>query len=245
MRKVQPNNRVDQQPCYLLTSYPWKESSLWLEIYSKDYGRVPLLARSARKPQSMLRGTLMPFTPLEISWFGNNELRTLHTVTRLQGWPQPNGQALLSGLYVNELMLKLTVRDDASAALFQAFEKIAHALCTNQSPTLNLRLFEWSLLDLLGFAPDISHDNNNQPIEADKQYLMHPEQPPQLYHDSLEKLENTVVIQGQSLIDLHNQTLSQTQSKTDILTLNRLFLNFRLPENLSSRKLITQLNQFT
>ncbi|WP_300483577.1 recombination protein O N-terminal domain-containing protein, partial [uncultured Neisseria sp.] len=101
---AQPN-RINHEPIFLLASAPWRESSLWVEAFSRRYGRVALLARSARKRQSELRGVLVPFVPVSASWYGSQELKTLHRAEWIGGWTQPQGRALFSGLYVNELML--------------------------------------------------------------------------------------------------------------------------------------------
>lgn len=235
-------NRVDQQPCYLLTSFPWKESSLWLEVYSKDYGRIPLVARSARKPNSVLRGTLMPFVPIELSWYGKNELRTLHTALWTGGFPQPVGKSLLSGLYVNELMFKLTARDDASVDLFNEYEKIMQALCFNQGVFQALRLFEWRLLSLLGFAPDLALDIEGMAIEPDREYLIRTESPAQRYNQGVVPRDGLLIL-GQSLIDLSCGVIESSQTRMDILNLNRFLLNFRLSDELSSRRMLAQLAQ--
>ena len=242
MRKTAVN-RVDHQPCFVLTSFPWKESSLWVEVFSRDFGRIPLVARSARKPQSVLRGVLMPFSLLELSWYGQNELRTLHTA-QWQGYlPQPTGKALLSGLYVNELMLKITVRDDASVELFEAFSCLIDVLCRNDSlHTQALRLFEWQLLKILGYAPDITYDHLNEPILAGQLYLVQPEQPLQKYAENKILRGDGVVVLGQSLIDLSMGKCELLRTRQDILNVNRLLLDFRIPQGLSSRRLLNQIN---
>lgn len=239
-------NRIDHARAFVLTAYPWRETSLWIEVFSRDYGRVPLLARSARKPQSALRGVLMPFAPLSISWFGANELRTLHTAHWLGGMPQPTNQALLAGFYINELMLKLTARDDADAALFDVFEDTLTKLCHNQNVSQLLREFEWKLLSLQGFIPDITVDDQGQSIKATERYLMLPESAPMLWQEGLFVPEYAVVVSGSSLQALQKNdfALADGQSKKEFLQLNRMLLSFRLPEGLSSRRLMMQVQAF-
>jgi DNA repair protein RecO (recombination protein O) len=241
MRKTAVN-RVDHQPCFVLTSFPWKESSLWVEVFSRDFGRIPLVARSARKPQSVLRGVLMPFAPLEISWYGQNELRTLHTAHWQGGLPQPTGKALLSGLYANELLLKITARDDANPELFAAFFRLVQGLCQGKTHTQALRLFEWQLLTLLGYAPDIAFDHLNCPVESEQTYLVQPEQPLQKCSATHSFLGEGVTVLGQSLIDLAAGNFEHNRTRQDILNVNRLLLDFRIPQGLSSRRLLTQIN---
>ena len=94
-------HRINHQPAFLLASSPWRENSLRLEVFSRDYGRVALLARSARARGSELRGILTPFVPLSISWFGKEELKTLHRAEWVGGWQQPKNLLLFSALYAN------------------------------------------------------------------------------------------------------------------------------------------------
>lgn len=240
MSKVSKAKRIDHQNAFVLTSYPWRESSLWVEVYSKDYGRVPLLARSARKPQSALRGVVMPFAPLSLSWFGQNELRTLHTAQWLGGWPQPQGAALMSGFYVNELMLKLTIRDDPNPALYSALETVLNAICLNQRLAEALRLFEWTLLMSLGIAPSLKSDNLGQGIVAEAYYVMEPEHNPKRWHNEVVQPQQ-ILVEGHSLLALEEGKLTSTQSLQDVLLLNRMLLAFRLPEGLHSRQIMAQL----
>ena len=94
---------------------------------------LALLARSARKRQSELRGVLVPFVPVSASWYGSQELKTLHRAEWIGGWPQPQGRALFSGLYINELMLKLTAREDPIPELYDALEAVMRAVCGENS----------------------------------------------------------------------------------------------------------------
>ncbi|PKU13685.1 DNA repair protein RecO, partial [Neisseria meningitidis] len=91
--------------------------------------RVALLARSARKRQSELRGVLVPFVPVSVSWYGSQELKTLHRAEWVGGWRQPQGRALFGGLYVNELVLKLTAREDPVPELYDALAEVVEAVC--------------------------------------------------------------------------------------------------------------------
>ena len=183
----------------------------------------------------------MPFAPLNVCWYGRNELRTLHTATWTGGLPQPSGKNLLSGFYINELMLKLTARDDANTDLFVEYEKVIQTLCLNQPVFQVLRLFEWRLLCLSGFAPDIVQDESGIPIDAQQVYCIAPEQAPQRNNNGL-KPQNSVLVSGQSLIDLSNGVIESAQTRSDCLNVNRLLLDFRIPEGLSSRRVLNQLN---
>src|SRR5262245_64695563 len=97
--------RVDQQPAYVLHSYPFRETSLVVETFTRDHGRVALMARGARRPRSAVRGVLLAFQPLLASWSGRSDLRTLVAAEREGVYAPLRGEALICGFYLNELLL--------------------------------------------------------------------------------------------------------------------------------------------
>src|SRR5688572_13370544 len=110
--EMREKSRQDAQPGFVLHSYPYRETSLLVEAFTRDHGRVALMARGARRPKSALRGILLSFQPLLVSWSGRGELRTL-TQAEWRGPYSPlAGQGLICGFYLNELLLKLLARDD-------------------------------------------------------------------------------------------------------------------------------------
>ena len=70
--------RVNNEAGFILHTYPFKETSVVAEVFTRGHGRVALIARGARRPTSTLRGLMQPFTPLLLSWFGKSDLKTLH-----------------------------------------------------------------------------------------------------------------------------------------------------------------------
>lgn len=244
------NQRINHQPAFLLSTSPWRESSLLVELFTRDHGRVAMIARSARKRQSELRGVLVPFTPLLVSWFGSAELKTLHRAEWLGGWPQPQGQALFSGLYVNELVQKLTAREDPMPTLYTALFEVMRSI--SQTPVHHqwapLRYFEWTLLHALGIAPDISQDGQGQAIDADTQYWMRAEHPP-ISLNTVASLppnsaESGVAIHGETLTALNQHALSSTRAQQQALRLTRLLISFRLPEGIYSRNILNEIPHY-
>ena len=112
---------MDQEPGYVLHSYPYKESSLIVEVFTRRHGRAGLLARGARRPRSAIRGMLLAFHPLGLSWSGSGELGTLRTVDWAGTHRAPVGRGLMCGFYLNELLLRLVPRDDPHERLFDAY----------------------------------------------------------------------------------------------------------------------------
>src|SRR5512135_3655302 len=128
MSNAASKQRIQDELAFVLHSYPFRETSLLLEIFSRNHGRLALVARGARRPRSALRGLLMNFQPLRLSWFGKGEVRTLHGAEWQGGQPQLQGAALLCGFYLNELLLNLLARDDPHEGLFDYYQLALHRL---------------------------------------------------------------------------------------------------------------------
>src|SRR5471032_3515668 len=104
--------RIAEQPSFVLHSYPYRETSLVLDVFSRDHGRVALVAKGAKRPHSALRGVLQTFQPLALSWSGKSEMRTLTGAEWVGGMLPLTGGALLCGFYVNELLVKFCAREE-------------------------------------------------------------------------------------------------------------------------------------
>lgn len=163
--------RIQDAPAFVLHSYPYRETSLVLEVFSREHGRVALMARGARRPRSALRGLLMGFQPLALSWFGKHELRTLQRAEWQGGQPQLRGTALLCGFYLNELLLNLTVRDDPHERLFDHYRLALQRLAGEEDHAATLRCFEKLMLQELGYAMLLEQEaGGGKPIDPHAQY---------------------------------------------------------------------------
>ena len=236
-------NRIDSEPAFLLSATPWRDTSLLAGLFSRDYGRVVVVARSARKRQSELRGVLVPFVPVQVAWYGKEELKTLHRAEWLGGWPQPQGRALFSGLYLNELVWKLTAREDPHTKLYDALAEAHREICTRNNHVAALRRFEWRLLTELGYAPDLLHDTDGAAVEAEKQYLLQAEQAPLLLA-SAPNNANGITASGSTLLQLHAGRFDNGESLQQALQITRMLLDFRLPEGIKSRRILQQIQAF-
>lgn len=163
--------RIDHQTGFLLHSYPWRETSLIAEIFSREYGRVPMAAKGARRAGSLLRGVLMAFQPLDVSWTGKAEIKTLTQASWQGGQALLGGVGLLCGYYLNELLLRLLPREDAHPALFDAYAETLARLAVGQAHAPLLRGFELTLLREIGYAPNLEQDAlSGAALDADSQY---------------------------------------------------------------------------
>lgn len=171
MSNVSSKQRIQDEPSFVLHSYPFRETSLVLEVFSRQHGRIPLVARGARRPRSALRGLLMGFQPLTLSWFGKHELRTLHSAEWQGGQPQLQGTALLCGFYLNELLLNLMARDDPHEMLFDYYQQTLQRLAQEDDHAFTLRCFEKHMLQELGYALRLDTEaGNGQPIMPNQTY---------------------------------------------------------------------------
>jgi DNA repair protein RecO (recombination protein O) len=157
----QPTERRDAQEAFVLHTYAYRETSLIVEAFTADHGRVAMVARGAKRPRSETRGLLQAFQPLTLSWAGGGELKTLLKAEWSGGLPLPRGAALLCGFYLNELLLKLLAREDPHPALFRDYQDALAALgggTTAAEQGVILRRFELRLLAELGYAMPLTHD---------------------------------------------------------------------------------------
>lgn len=151
--------RIHDEPAYILHSYDWSESSLILEAFTRHHGRVALVAKGAKKPTSNFRPVLLPLQPLRVAYTvageGHGEIHALKGAEWVGGHVMPTGDALLSGLYLNELLLRLLAREDTHAALFDVYAGVVRVLASEHGDALEpvLRAFELLLLREVGLLP--------------------------------------------------------------------------------------------
>lgn len=235
-------SRINHQPVFLLTSTPWRENSLRLDVFSRDYGRIALLARSARTRGSELRGIIVPFIPFSASWYGKEALKTLHRAEWLGGWKQPQSRTLFSGLYVNELLIKLTASEDPNPTIYTATERVFQHICTNTHPTAALRRFEWELLHALGLSPNFNEDASGAAINPNKFYLIQPESPPFCLNHT-EHTTSGIAVSGHIFQQIKKGQFNHAEDLEIASKLMKMLIGFHVPE-LKTRAVLKQLKQF-
>jgi DNA repair protein RecO (recombination protein O) len=214
IKPVEREHRVTNQPAFVLHSYPYKETSLIVEVFARDYGRVPLMAKGAKRPHSQLRGVLQTFQPLQVAWTGKSEVRTMVSAEWVGGLRPLERSALLCGFYLNELLVKLLARDDPHAALFDHYVAALNQLAHDEPPAIVLRKFELGLLKETGVAGNISAvAATGQPVLAEHLYVIDPERGPREATVS----DTMPVVNGKTLLDMeagdYTDTTTQQQSK--------------------------------
>ena len=149
--------RISDEPAYVLHRYDWSESSLILEVFTRHHGRIALVAKGAKRPSSSFRPVLLPLQMLHIAYGGDAEIRTLKSAEWQGGHVMPTGDALLSGYYLNELLLTLLARDDPHPGLFDIYANVVRVLASEHGEALQaaLRTYELLLLRELGLLPQL------------------------------------------------------------------------------------------
>ncbi len=230
--------RVDGAAAFLLHAYPYSETSLILEIFARDHGRLAVLARGARRPRSALRGVLLAFQPLELGWFGGGEVKTLARADWLGGIPFLRGEGLLLGYYLNELLLKLLPREDAHVALFDAYAEALAALAPGGIETAELRRFEKALLKELGYGLVLEREAGGRAVEAEVRYRYQVERGAVRESEA----ESGQVISGKTLLDLAADDYTDPRSLAESKQLMRHLLAHHLSgQQLQTRRVFIEL----
>ena len=191
--------RVLDEPAFVLHHYDWSESSRILEVFTRHHGRVALVAKGAKRPTSNLRAVLLPLQPLSLCYGGDAEIRTLKSAEWAGGHVMPSGEALLSGYYLNELLLRLLARDDPHPALFDTYRQTVKVLASGLDNTIAalLRSFELLLLRDIGFLPDLSAQTLTlQALQAHASYALFAE-------GGLRAVEEGAALRGSHWLQLH------------------------------------------
>ncbi|MDY0744231.1 DNA repair protein RecO [Paucibacter sp. R3-3] len=173
------------QQAFVLHHYDWSESSLILDLFTREQGRMAVVAKGAKRPYSQLRAVLLPFQRIQVTLSkpvksddGSEGVVTLRAAEWAGGSTMPAGAALFSGYYLNELLLKLLARQDPQPLLFDLYAQTLpelHAAEDAQSQAA-LRAFELRLLAELGLLPDLSLATLTQtPLQAGAGYAISPE----------------------------------------------------------------------
>ena len=234
-------SRHDAQPAFVLHSYPFRETSLVVELFTRDFGRVGVVAKGARRPKSSLRGVLLAFQPLLVAWSGKGELYTLARAEWHGAYHPLRGLSLICGFYLNELLLKLLARHDAHERLFAAYAATLGTLEPQRDPAGVLRAFEMDLLRELGYAITLDRDvENGHPIAAEERYTYVVERGPVSLAHAGEA--NGVELLGQTLLDMHSRDYSSAMTQQQSKALMRTLINHYLGDQvLHTRQLLRDL----
>jgi DNA repair protein RecO (recombination protein O) len=170
--------RVELAPLYVLHHRPWRDTSRMLEVFTREHGRLTLFARGVRGPKSRTASLLQPFRRLLGSWSGSGDAGQLTQAEREpeDTLPELPAAAMMSAWYLNELLLKLTVRLDPQPLVFDLYDRTLAQLRTAASIEASLRGFERQLLELLGYGIEFEQvAREGGALQSGAYYHFHPD----------------------------------------------------------------------
>jgi len=214
--------RILLQPAYLLHQRAYRDSGRILEVFTRDHGRLTLFARGVRRAGSPFIPVLQPFNRLLVSWSGRGEAGNfMHAEFDGAVVALPSAR-LLSGFYLNELLLKLLARHDVHADVFARYDEALAALRSDGVEEIPLRLFEKRLLEALGYGLSLGHETNGRQVDAAGVYRYAPDH-------GLTRVEGVaegaLIFSGASLVALARETLDEAVARTDARRLLRAALD--------------------
>jgi DNA repair protein RecO (recombination protein O) len=232
-------SRQESREAFVLHGYAYRETSLLVEVFSRTFGRFSMVARGARSPRSPLRGVLLAFQPLALSWFGKGEVRTLARAEWVGGQPLLQGEVLLCGFYINELLLRLLPREDPHESLFGQYQATLRRLADRGDTAAVLRSFEGALLRELGYAMTLERDSaSGSAIDASKSYAYDPERGP----IEVSAGAPGPFVSGRTLLAMARDDYSDPATQLQAKALMRTLLNHRLDHQpLKSREIFKDL----
>jgi DNA repair protein RecO (recombination protein O) len=236
----QEGSTQSNQSVYVLHTYPFKETSLVVELFTRDHGRVAMVAKGARRPRSAMRGMLQSFQSLLGTWSGKAELKTLHSLEWHAGLLLLQGEALMCGFYLNELLLRLLPREDPHEALFDYYSLTLKTLSSSTEYATKLRRFELKMLQEMGYAVPLLQDAQGQDIQPELNYRYLVEVGAVPAHQRA--VQNGVQLQGKTLIDMAQDSYDDAKTKSQSKQLMRMLLSHYLGDKpLHTRQLLMDL----
>jgi len=243
--------RVEREIAFVLHTWPYRETSVIVDCFSKHYGRLGIIAKGAKRPYSSFRGLLQTFRPLFLTWGGAQDLKTLYQADIVSAHKMPVGLSWLCGCYINELMMKLLPRYDAHPQLFEHYHNTVlqlseFSLSEAHDPAIFevlLRRFEKVLLKEIGHEINCATDHVNEAIDSAAHYQI------SLHSGLVElkpaKIQNSQTFLGQALLDIDHDCYDSLESRQAAKRLMRLLINHHLEgEELKTRRLLIDLQNF-
>jgi len=196
-------SRIQLEPAYVLHTRSFRETSLIVEAFTREYGRTAVVARGAKSARSRWRNVLQPFRPLLISWNQKTGLGTLTAADQVASPPPLQGQALYCGMYLNELLMRLLHRGDPHSEVFERYRQLLADLSAESPPQPLLRVFEKHLLEAIGYAMLLDQEySSGVGINPNNWYVYKPDRGPVLHSGPGEGR-----VSGAALLALHSEDL--------------------------------------
>jgi DNA repair protein RecO (recombination protein O) len=215
--------RVESEYAFVLHTRPYRNTSLLVDLFTENHGRILAVAKSARGPRSRYKNSIHPFSPLWVNWTGRGELRNLGHVENRETIPLLMGKTLYCGLYVNELLVKLLPREEAFPALFLKYSALLKAFVNPaMSNEITLRYFEKHLLDAIGYGLSLNKETHSgKPMQPNLVYKYIPKT------GFLQTSKNNHIFSfsGKALLAFHEEMLQETHAAKEIKRLMRMAIS--------------------
>lgn len=224
------------EPSYILHSRPYRNTSLILDLFTRNEGRISLLVKGARGKKTKGGGRLQPFEPLLISWFGRGELKTAKDIDYSGSSSALTGDKLIVGLYLNEMLYFLLGKQEAVPPVFDEYHLLVNQLGCGTFSESDLREFEMTLLNHLGYGLVFDTDlSTGKSIQADKHYVFAADEG---FTEMGVQDESKVYYSGEKLLKISARDFSEIEILSLSKKLLRQAISFRLGgRNLKSREL--------
>jgi DNA repair protein RecO (recombination protein O) len=216
-------SRIQLEPAYVLHSRSFRETSLIVDAFTREHGRVAVVARGVKSPRSRWRNVLQPFRPLLLSWNQKSDLGTLTAADQVASPPALQGQALYCGLYLNELLMRLLHRGDPHAEVFERYRHLLSELASEAPPQPLLRVFEKQLLEAIGYAMLLDREyGGGDEVQVHRWYDYQPQRGPVAVAGPGKNR-----FSGAALLALHTENL-QTENLPELRMLMRSVIGYHL-----------------
>jgi len=216
-------------PAFVLHYRPYSDSSLILELFTLDFGRITCIAKGVKKGKLRKAAILQPFIPLMISFSGKGEVKTLRDCESVENGFRFEGQILYSAYYINELLLKFLHKNDVYHQLFAIYANLLKELSNSDNTEIQLRLFEMRLLTEMGLALQLTHESDSLvPVNETKKYVYKVEDGPVEITSSIELQGNEVMVHGESLLALAQETFEKKIHLQEAKKLMRYVIKYHL-----------------
>lgn len=240
--------KILHQPAYILHSQPYSETSLLLDVFTRNHGRLLIMAKGALRPYTRWRASIFQtFQTLAMGFSGKGAVRTLLDAEWVGGIPMLQGGALISGYYMNEWLMRALVREDVSAGLFDAYQHGLADLSLNAHTASEqaqvLRRFELALLSELGFAPDLAALGEIA-VDASIGYDVAQQRWLKLPSTTANNEDVPIRLTGQTVLDIRAGVFHSTRTQTEAKTLFQAMLAQHVTDKpLFTRHILSELKQ--
>ena len=235
------SKRLQNQSAFVLQHWPYSETSLLIDLFTEQSGRITVIAKGARRLKSRYRGVLLPFQPLAVLFTGKGDVKTLTGAEPVGLRLLLSKDHLMCGFYLNELIIKMLYRYDPYEVLYSVYERALHELSRKSDAEFTLRRFEKHLLEQVGYGLHLHNDMlTGLPIDEHVVYRYLPEMGPIVNSNGRSE---GVLIHGDALIALDQEEMFTERVRRELKQLNRTVLASHLQgKPLKSRRMYAQLH---